>query len=79
VNAADYITWRKGLGTTYTQAAYDVWRAHFGETAGSGAALPSAESLSATVPEPNPVYFVFAACFVAAAQVGPRSFRGRRL
>jgi hypothetical protein len=31
------------------------------------------------VPEPRAVYLVFAACFVAAAQVGPRSFRGRRL
>jgi hypothetical protein len=30
---------------------YDAWRAHFGQTAGSGAALPSAESLSAAVPE----------------------------
>ena len=37
VDAADYVVWRKGLGTTYTQADYDVWRAHFGQTAGSGA------------------------------------------
>ena len=27
VDAADYVVWRKGLGTTYTQADYDVWRA----------------------------------------------------
>ena len=52
VDAADYVVWRKGLGTTYTQADYDVWRTHFGQTAGSGSALPSAESLSAAVPEP---------------------------
>ena len=45
VNAADYIILRKGLGTTYTQAAYDVWRSHFGQTAGSGSA--------GVVPEPN--------------------------
>jgi hypothetical protein len=51
VDAADYVAWRKGLGTTYTQSHYDIWRAHFGQTTGSGAALPSAESLSA-VPEP---------------------------
>ena len=53
VDAADYVVWRNGLGTTYTQADYDVWRTHFGQTAGSGAALPSADPLSATVPEPS--------------------------
>jgi probable HAF family extracellular repeat protein len=52
VDAADYVVWRKGLGKTYMPADYDVWRAHFGQTAGSGAALPSAEPLSAAVPEP---------------------------
>jgi autotransporter-associated beta strand protein len=52
VDAADYVVWRKGLGTTYTQSDYDVWRAHFGQTASSGSALPSANSLSAGVPEP---------------------------
>jgi T5SS/PEP-CTERM-associated repeat protein/autotransporter-associated beta strand protein len=52
VDAADYVAWRKGLGTMYTQSDYDVWRSYFGQTAGSGAALPSANSLSAAVPEP---------------------------
>jgi hypothetical protein len=51
IDAADYVVWRKGLGTTYTQMDYDTWRANFGKTAGSGAALPSAEPLSATIPE----------------------------
>jgi T5SS/PEP-CTERM-associated repeat protein len=36
VDAADYVKWRKGLGTNYTPAHYNTWRAHFGETAGSG-------------------------------------------
>ncbi len=49
VDAADYVTWRKGLGTTYTQSDYDVWRAHFGETAGSG----SGAIANAAVPEPT--------------------------
>jgi autotransporter-associated beta strand protein len=45
VDAADYVVWRKDA--TSTQAAYDVWQANFGRTAGSGA------SNSATaVPEP---------------------------
>src|SRR4051795_4058184 len=66
VDAADYVTWRKGLGTTFTQNDYTIWRAHFGETAGSGAAgYPlgaSAESLSAAVPEPATlVLLIFAA------------------
>ena len=56
VDAADYTVWRNGLGTTYTLADYDVWKAHFGMSAGigsgSGAALPSAALLSPTVPEP---------------------------
>ena len=48
VDAADYVVWRRGLGTTYAQAHYDIWRAHFGQTAGSGAVA----ALSAAVPEP---------------------------
>jgi probable HAF family extracellular repeat protein len=50
VDGADYVVWRKSGGNS---AAYDVWRANFGQPAGSGAALPSAESLSAAVPEPT--------------------------
>ncbi len=42
VNAADYVVWRKTIGTT---AAYNVWRANFGQTVhisglGSGSAVP---------------------------------------
>jgi hypothetical protein len=54
VNAADYVVWRKGLGTIYTQNDYGVWRAHFGSSLGpgSGSVLPSTGPLSAAVPEP---------------------------
>jgi autotransporter-associated beta strand protein len=48
VDGADYVVWRNGLDVTYSQADYDVWRANFGRTAGSGASNYSA----ATVPEP---------------------------
>jgi fibronectin-binding autotransporter adhesin len=48
VDAADYVVWRKGLGATYTQSDYDVWRARFGQTAGSGASA----SANAAAPEP---------------------------
>ena len=36
VDAADYVVWRDGLGSTYSKADYDGWKAHFGETAGMG-------------------------------------------
>jgi probable HAF family extracellular repeat protein len=53
VDAADYVVWRDRLGSTYTRDDYNVWRAHFGQTTGSGAALPSANPPSAFVPEPS--------------------------
>jgi hypothetical protein len=49
VDAADYVVWRKGLGTTYTQNDYDVWRANFGRTASGGAGA----SVNTAVPEPS--------------------------
>jgi formylglycine-generating enzyme required for sulfatase activity len=49
VDAADYVVWRKGLGTTHTQDDFEVWRANFGDTMGGG----SSESSSASVPEPT--------------------------
>jgi hypothetical protein len=52
VDAADYVVWRKGTGTTYTRTDYDLWRANFGKTAGNGQALPSAEPRPAATPEP---------------------------
>jgi hypothetical protein len=48
VDVADYVVWRKGLGTIFTQADYDVWRSHFGQTASSGSGV----SANASVPEP---------------------------
>jgi poly(3-hydroxybutyrate) depolymerase len=45
VDAADYVVWRKNLGT---QSSYDTWRAHFGQPAGSGSGIIA----NAVVPEP---------------------------
>src|SRR5262249_33786791 len=39
VDMADYTLWRSGLGTIYTQADYDAWRAHFGQTVGGGSSV----------------------------------------
>jgi hypothetical protein len=36
INAADYVVWRKGLGTDFIAEDYHIWRAYFGHTAASG-------------------------------------------
>ena len=51
VDAADYVVWRNNDGT---QAGYDLWRAHFGKTAGNSATLT-------TIPEPSTLLFTVAA------------------
>jgi hypothetical protein len=48
VDAADYVTWRDGLGTAYSQTDYDAWKSHFGQTDGSG----TGGRANATAPEP---------------------------
>jgi hypothetical protein len=67
VDAADYVVWRNGLGSTYTQTHYNVWRANFGRSAGSGSSISAtgsnattsgsaftgASSSNDTVPEPS--------------------------
>jgi serralysin len=61
VDAADYIVWRKGLGTTFTQNDYNVWRANFGHTA-LGAGSGSGAIANAAVPEPTTMtLFILAA------------------
>jgi phospholipase/lecithinase/hemolysin len=52
-DAADFVTWRKGLDKTYVPIDYDIWRAHFGQTTAGDAALDGAGFSSvASVPEP---------------------------
>jgi probable HAF family extracellular repeat protein len=72
VDAADYIVWRNGLGAQYTQADYDVWRAHFGQTVGNGSSF-------ATVPEPTTaVLGLLAVVWAAGEAVRFRPLRRRR-
>lgn len=74
VNAADYVVWRKGLGTTYTQADYDVWRAHFGQSAGSG----SSATANAAVPEPPNGVLLIASAVIGLMYCGvPRRHTSR--
>jgi hypothetical protein len=54
VSAADYVVWSKNGGTP---AAYETWRAHFGQTAGSGSSV----SVNSAVPEPATMVLLIAA------------------
>jgi probable HAF family extracellular repeat protein len=75
VDAADYIVWRKGLGTTYTPSEYNLWRTHFRQTAGSG----TGASASAAVPEPETwVMLMFAAAGSCLTVHVPSLVRTRR-
>jgi hypothetical protein len=76
VNAADYVSWRNGEGTTYSPDDYYTWREQFGQTPGSLTAGASAQLDGAqAVPEPAGVALAVAAelalCF--------GNFRSRRL
>jgi hypothetical protein len=79
VDAADYVLWHNGLGTTYTQADYDAWRANFGRTAAGAAAV--AEAMSATdsgnIPEPGAVLLTAMALFLCRLP-GPFTVHFRR-
>jgi hypothetical protein len=71
VDAGDYVTWRKndgtnnalandnGLGIPVGTAHYDLWRANFGNTAGSGSSLGGAGS---AVPEPGTYVLLCLGC-----------------
>ena len=60
VDAADYVVWRTGLGTTHTQSDYDVCVPASGHTAGGGAGA-GATSANAAVPEPSGMGLLLAA------------------
>jgi hypothetical protein len=66
VDAADYVVWRKGLNTVFTQFDFNVWRSNFGEefSFGSGIATGFAGFLpvqSPTVPEPATMFMLILA------------------
>jgi hypothetical protein len=58
VDTADFVVWRKGLGTMYSQSHYEIWRANFATSlgAGSGLATLTRPPRSAAVPEPVGVF-----------------------
>jgi hypothetical protein len=73
VDAADYVVWRNGLGTTYVQADYNLWRAHFGRSPNSTSVQPASESISAAVPEPSMWMLILA----AGLAISPRQSIGK--
>jgi hypothetical protein len=75
VDAADYVAWRKGLGTIYTQNDYSNWTAHFAPSSmggGSGSSAPSESSV------PEPASSAIAAVVAAAIALLVRSRRACR-
>jgi hypothetical protein len=82
VDAADYVLWRKLLGTNtqlenegngvtpgmVTQEDYNTWRANFGKTPGAGTVLASV---------PEPAAGIFAALAVGVVFAVPSRRRGR--
>jgi hypothetical protein len=71
VDAADFVVWRNGLGTTYAHEEYDIWRADFGKTTGQSAALATFTS-HATIPEPHTLLSASITAFAFAARRTPR-------
>jgi hypothetical protein len=59
VDAADYVVWRKGFGTIYTENDFNIWRAHFGQSFISGTG--SGASANAVVPEPATIILLLVA------------------
>jgi probable HAF family extracellular repeat protein len=54
VDAADYVVWRKGLGSDFSPDHYGVWKANFGKTA-------TGTSSHSSVPEPATSLMMIAA------------------
>jgi T5SS/PEP-CTERM-associated repeat protein len=79
VDAADYVVWRNGLGTTYTQSDYNVWRANFGRTAGSGAGSLRDNVARAPVPEPTSTLLILGTLGIHVVSVWrrPKQLGGR--
>jgi hypothetical protein len=74
VDAADYVVWRKGLGTIYTAADYELWRSQYGRTPSSGAGAGSGLA-GTSLPEPGAAGLIIA---LAATFFATRESRARK-
>jgi hypothetical protein len=70
VDAADYVVWRKGLGTTFGPHHYDEWRANFGTSPGAGGVAGGAQ-----VPEPLSLFLLIVAVMTSFSRSGFRTSR----
>ena len=59
-DAADYVAYRKGQGTTYVPVDYNIWRSNFGSTT-PGIGSGTSDILAGEVPEPNSLFGLLAA------------------
>jgi autotransporter-associated beta strand protein len=64
VDAVDYIVWRNGLGTAFTQQDYGVWRANFGLTLAS--MVVNSQLSAPAMPEPSTWVLVLLSAAVAS-------------
>jgi hypothetical protein len=78
-NAADYVAWRAGLGSTYTQADYNTWRSRYNlSNLGSGAdsvnltltisTVAGAGVSTSSVPEPTTSFLLVVSSLAFAAR-----------
>jgi hypothetical protein len=69
VDTADYIAWRKGIGTPSTQGRSDLWRANFGRSLAGGSG-----GSQASIPEPSMGMLIVAGAFLASNRRRRREF-----
>lgn len=73
VDTADYTVWRDGLGTTYDQSHYDLWKANYGNMVD----VPPSEATA--VPEPGALVLLLVLLSVAPRFAGRSAERRRRM
>lgn len=76
VDAADYVVWRDGLGTTFTQSDYDTWRANFGRTLSGSASTGDPSKRVAAVPEPNNTSLIAAGALILGTMLALKPRKG---
>jgi hypothetical protein len=65
VDAADYATWRDGIGSLYTMADYNTWRQNYGATLPASGVAIAAQSAQAAA-EPGSMALLLAPLLLAA-------------
>jgi hypothetical protein len=74
VDAADYVVWRKTDGT---QAGYNSWRGHFGQSFGGASVGNFADPIPAAVPEPNTPFLLILGSIINGCSARKRARHGQ--